>query len=130
MDLTAKLAERPGRGASADATDADPPAPARAEPGHGIGLGVRDLDRAAARRLGLPRDAAGALVAFVEPLSPAYDAELERGHVILEINRQKVSSAAEYEKVAAAARPGQVLAFLVQMTSGERALRTVRVERE
>ena len=129
MDLTAKLAERPGRGASADAA-VDPPAQARAEPGHGIGLGVRDLDRASARRLGLPRDVTGALVAFVEPLSPAYDAELERGQVILEINRQKVSSAADYEKYAAGARPGQVLAFLVQMTNGERALRTVRVERQ
>ncbi|RPJ69921.1 MAG: PDZ domain-containing protein [Acidobacteria bacterium] len=128
MELTAKVTERPGRGPSADAGPSEPPTPARAEPGNAIGLGVRDLDRESARRLGLPRDVEGALVAYVEPLSPAYDADLQRGHVILEINRQKVRSAADYERLAAASRPGQVLAFLVQMSGGQRALHTVRVE--
>ena len=128
MELTAKLAERPGRGASTDAESSDPPDRARSDPGGGIGLTVRDLDRETARRLGLPRDTRGALVAYVEPLSPAYDAELQRGHVILEINRRRVNSAADYERLAEATRPGQVLAFLVHLTGGQRALHTVRVE--
>jgi serine protease Do len=128
MQVTAKLTERPGRGASAD-SDADaPPSPARSGDGRAIGLGVRNLDREAARRLGLPRDVEGALIAYVEPLSPAYDADLQRGQVILEINRQRVRSAADYERLAAAAKAGQVLAFLVQLSGGDRALHTVRVE--
>ena len=128
MELTAKVTERPGKGLSTDAGAAEPRAPAGAEAGNAIGLGVRDLDRESGRRLGLPRDVEGALVAYVEPLSPAYDADLQRGHVILEINRQKVRSAADYERLAATARAGQVLAFLVQMSGGGRALHTVRVE--
>ena len=97
--LTAKLAGAAGTGPSADAGAVEPPAPAGTEPGRAIGLGVRDLDREAARRLRLPRDVEGVLVAHVEPLSPAYDADLQRGHVILEINRQKVRSAADYRAV-------------------------------
>jgi len=49
--------------------------------------------------------------------------------VILEINRREVASAADYRRVAARARPGDVLTFLVHIPSGSRALRTVRVER-
>jgi S1-C subfamily serine protease len=30
------------------------------------------------------------IVSRVEPMSPAFDADIERGHVLLEINRQPV----------------------------------------
>ena len=100
------------------------------DPGRAIGLDVRDLDRDIARRLGLRGQARGALVVHVEPLSPAYDAEIRRGYVILEINRKAVESGADYRRATTAARPGDVLTFLVHIASGQRALRTVRVEGE
>jgi S1-C subfamily serine protease len=126
LDLSVKLAERPGRGASEDARRVS--GEREREAHSAIGLDVRDLDRDIARRLGLKGDNRGALVVHVEPLSPAYDAEIRRGYVILEINRQVVASAADYRRAASRARPGEVLTFLVHMTSGQRALRTVRVE--
>ncbi|MBP1633510.1 MAG: degP [Acidobacteria bacterium] len=128
LDVPVKLAERPGRGPSEDAAEVSSDGPP-AWPGAAIGLDVRDLERDIGRRLGLKAGTHGALVVHVEPLSPAYDAEIRRGSVILEINRREVASAADYRRVAARARPGDVLTFLVHIPSGSRALRTVRVER-
>ncbi|HSK09009.1 MAG TPA: trypsin-like peptidase domain-containing protein [Vicinamibacterales bacterium] len=131
LDMAVKLAERPGRGAAAEVGEVSGARPARPrDPGRAIGLDVRDLDRDIARRLGLRGQARGALVVHVEPLSPAYDAEIRRGYVILEINRKAVESGADYRRATTAARPGDVLTFLVHIASGQRALRTVRVEGE
>jgi serine protease Do len=125
-DLTVRLTERPGQGPSeAPGTSRGP---ARPDSTPSIGLAVRALDPDVARRLKLPRSLRGVVVAGVEPLSPAYDADIERGDVILEINRQPVTSPAEYRRVTTAARPGQVLAFFLLMPGGQHALRTVRVE--
>ncbi len=94
-----------------------------------IGLTVRDLDRQSISRLEIPRSVSGVLVSQVEPMSPAYDAPIERGDVVIEINRQPVTSAADYRQIAGRARPGDVLAFFIYMpAAGQRALRTVRVE--
>ena len=40
------------------------------------------------QRFKLPDGMQGVVVSRVEPMSPAFDAEVERGHVLLEINRQ------------------------------------------
>ena len=42
-------------------------------------------------------------------MSPAFDADIERGHVLLEINRQPVRSIDDYRRLTAAARSGDVL---------------------
>ena len=129
QDLTVKLAERPGRGASEDGLTPDTPhESARADPGAAIGLLVRDLDRDVIRRLSLPRGLRGALVSQVEPLSPAYDAEYRGRYVILEVNRQRVNSALDYRRLAGGARAGEVLSLLLYIPGGQHALRTVRVE--
>ena len=47
----------------------------------------------------------------VDPMSPAFDADIERGHVLLEINRQPVRSIEDYRRLTASARPGEVLAL-------------------
>ena len=52
----------------------------------------------------------GLLVQRVEPLSVAYDGGIERGSIILEINRQPVNSIAGFRRIVGAARPGDVLA--------------------
>jgi serine protease Do len=130
-DLVVKLAERPGRGPSGDAASGpgdDRATPTRSDAANGIGLTVRDIDRDIVRRLNLPPGLRGAVVAQVEPLSPAYDSDIEQGFVILEINRKKVASAADYRRLTADARPGTVLMFFLFMPGGQHALRTVRVE--
>ena len=47
----------------------------------------------------------GLLVQRVEPLSPAYDAGIERGSIILQINRQDVNSVAGFSRVLEAPAP-------------------------
>jgi serine protease Do len=94
-----------------------------------LGLVVRDLDRDTARRLRLPSGVEGVVVLRVDPLSAAYDAGIQRDHVVMEINRRPVSSADAYNRVARAAHPGDVLAVYVYMPgSDQRAIRAIRVD--
>ena len=76
-----RLGERPSRQA-AYASDASGRGilPAAAAPP--LGMTVRDIDRDAIRRLRLPDGISGALVTRVEPLSPAWDAGIQRDYIV------------------------------------------------
>jgi len=126
QDLTVQLAERPLREPGPAAT------PGGRAAGHvpertGIGLAVEDLP-AAPGRWRLPPGLSGAFVARVVPLSPADDAEMQRGDVILEVNRVPVRSAAQFRQIASSSSPGDALTFyLYDPRSGQRFIRTLRV---
>jgi serine protease Do len=62
------------------------------------GLAVSEIDSEAARRLNL-EEKAGVLVMAVKPNSPAEDAGIVPGDVIVEINRQKVAGFADYRRI-------------------------------
>jgi serine protease Do len=130
MTVVVKLSERPGK--PADSTEPGREARPSVRPTSGtspLGLAVRDLDRDDIARLELPADLRGVLIARVDPLGPAFDADLERGQIILEVNRRGVSSAREFEQLTAAVRPGDVLALYLYLPDQEqRALRTVRID--
>jgi serine protease Do len=128
QDLVVRLSERPGRAAPSDGAADDQPTPTRGESSNGIGLSVRDLDQEVAKHLNLPRSLRGVVVSHVEPLSPAYDSDIERGFVVLEVNRQSVGSVEDYRRLTASAKPGSVLMFFLYVPGGQHALRTVRVE--
>ena len=132
--MTVRLAERPQ---TTDARDLhrgrgpDRPSPSDARPAApSLGLTVDALTRQAARELGIPDAVGGGVViSEVEPLSAAADAALERGTVILEINREPIESVADYRRIVDAAQPGDVFAlYLYIPTAGQRALRTVRFD--
>ena len=129
--VVVKLAERPTRD-TGDSRGGGPAAPAdrsNADQDVPLGLVVRDLDRQTADRLDIPKPLRGVLVTRVEAMSPSFDAGVERGVVLLEINRERVDSAADYRRVARAARPGDVLALYLYFPDLEqRKLVTVRVE--
>jgi serine protease Do len=75
-----------------------------------FGLELRDFTPDLAQRLGLPGGKGGAAIAQVTPGSPAEDAGLAQGDVIIEIDRRPVRSAAEAAQVLKAPRPeGHVL---------------------
>jgi serine protease Do len=57
------------------------------------GVAVSDLDQQTRAELSIPPNVHGALVSEVDPASPAYDAGLRSGDVILEINHQPVKDA-------------------------------------
>ena len=127
--VSLRLGERPTPGdeeAAAPARGMTRPGPT---PPMGLGVSVREIDRALARRLHVPDGMHGVVVSAVDPLGPAYDAGVERGDIILEVNRVAVPTAAAYVNATRAARPGDVLAFFCYLPDlGQRVLRAVRVE--
>ncbi len=112
--LPVKLAERPLRenaigGASESLGGPRPPVPPPdVAPEVPLGLSVRELDRAFVGRLDIPDDVQGVVVTRVDPTGPAFSL-LRRGVVILEINRRPVRSVADYQRLVAEARTGDVL---------------------
>ncbi len=132
MNIPVKLAERPLRGTrlGQDADPAPPDEGARPSSARGpaIGISVREIDRDFLQRFRLPDDLEGVVVSRVEPMSPAFDADIERGHVVLEVNRRPVRSIDEYRRLTNGARPGDVLAiYTYNPDIQQRQLRTVRI---
>ena len=127
MRVPVKLAERPQRDQpAADSGTRPVPSSDRGSP---IGLSVRDLDAESAARYRLPDDLRGVIVSRVEPMGPAFDAQIERGHVLLEINRQPVHSVEEFRRLTAGARAGDVLTmYLFKPELGQRTLETVKLD--
>jgi serine protease Do len=78
-----------------------------------LGLDVRPITPEIARQLNL-RSSEGVVVARVEDGSPAEDAGVQRGDVIREINRQKVRSMTDFEKLTKDAKEGDRLTVLLQ----------------
>jgi S1-C subfamily serine protease len=86
---------------------------------------VRSIDRSTATRLALGKPARGVLVMGVDPLSAAADAGVERGHVILEVNRRLVDSEESFDRAVKASAAGEILALLVY--APDRRQRTLKV---
>jgi serine protease Do len=131
ITVPVKLAERPQRDRlDRDGNQDEAPQPSSSQRGSPLGLSVRDLDRDFAARFRVPDDVHGVVVSRVDPLSPAFDAEIERGFIILEINRRPLRSADDYRRVAAAAHAGDILTLYVYKPEpvDQRALLTVKVE--
>jgi serine protease Do len=81
------------------------------------GLALEDLSREMAEQLGLS-DAPGAVVAQIEPNSPAARAGLEPGDVIIEVDAQPVDSAARCVEALRAVQ-GEQVRLLVRDRSGQ-----------
>ena len=126
-----RLAERPVRNAELRDEPAARPSSNRRSPGvdNLLGVSVRDLDRDDLNRMELPQSVRGAVILRVEPLSAAFDAGIERGQVILEVNRHPVGSAADFRRMVADAHAGDVLTlYLYLPDAAQHALRTVRID--
>ncbi len=108
-----KLTERPGAEGAVGSRDAGMrrSAPAAPAPDTPLGLIVRDLDAGFARRMEIPVAIQGVVVMRVDPAGAAFVPAMRRGFVITEINRQPVRSVADFERLVAAARTGDALAF-------------------
>ena len=73
------------------------------------GVTVADLEPEVRRQLGVPPGVRGALVPNVEQASNSADAGLQRGDVIIEINRQPVSNSSDAVKLGRQAKGDQIL---------------------
>jgi len=132
-DVVVRLGQRPdGQRVSenrpgGDTTDGGSAQMARI--GSDVGLTVRLLDSRLVQRFGLPGGMKGVMVSRVNPIGPSYEAGIEPGNVILEINRQKVRTVDDYSRIVRAARPGDVLTFyLYNPELNQRVLHTVRID--
>jgi S1-C subfamily serine protease len=77
----------------------------------------------------LPREIRGVLVTRVEPMSSSFDADVARGQVLLEINRQRVESVADFRRIARAARPGDIFTLYIYSPDvDQRQLKTIRID--
>jgi serine protease Do len=73
------------------------------------GVTMADLEPEVRRQLEVPAGVRGALVAIVEQASNSADAGLQRGDVIMEINRQPVSNSSDAVKLGRQAKGDQIL---------------------
>ena len=89
-----------------------PARPSRVAPST-LGLEVRPITPEIARQLNLKSND-GVIVARVDEGSAAGDAGVQRGDVIREINRQKVRSMADYERLTKDVKEGDRLTVLLQ----------------
>jgi serine protease Do len=130
-EIAVKLAERspvrrlPGRAPGENQTER---LLQGAGPGE-LGLTVIEIDENNAHRFDVPEGMTGLLVQRVEPMSAAQDAGIDRGQVILEINRQPVHSVAGMRRLLSTVRPGDAMAvFLYVPDIEQKSIRTVRMD--
>jgi serine protease Do len=117
LDLDAeqggRTARRGGGGGGNDQQNQQEPATT------GFGMTLDQLTPELARRLDLERGEGGAVVSDVDRNSPAFNAGLAPGDVILEVNRQKVTTVSQATRELQKIAPGQP-AFLLIWRDGQR----------
>ncbi len=91
-----------------------------------LGLAVANLTQDARQELQLPQSVHGAVVEQVRPASPADDAGLQPGDVILEVNRKPTESANDFASEVHGATQGDLL--LLVWSRGHASYRTVHAD--
>jgi serine protease Do len=79
-----------------------------------LGIAVQNLTPDIAESLGIDPKTKGVVVAGIEPGSPADDAGLQRGDVILEVNRAPVGNEGAYKKALKKIEKGKSALLLVR----------------
>ncbi len=82
------------------------------------GVGISDLTADVRQQIGAPAEVKGALIQKVQPGSPADDAGLAPGQVILGVNRHETQSASDVQKALANVPKGQDALVLVWANGG------------
>ncbi len=126
--IPVKLAERPTRPSATTRAEplkvSTPREPL--EPDARLGASLREIDRRMAARL--PDGAEGVVVSRVEPMGAAFDAGVERGMIIVEVNRRRVRTATDVWNAVADAPQGDVLTlYLWAPEIRQHQLKTVRL---
>jgi len=101
--------------------------PAPGEQKGKLGLAVNDLTPDLRQQLSVPSNVQGVAVEQVRPASPAEDAGLQPGDVIVQVNRQPVQSAQSFVDKVHAAPAGKDLLLLV-WSNGNATYRVVHTE--
>ncbi len=102
-------------------------APNSAKPGK-LGLAVADLTADTRQQLNVPDNVHGAVVENVRPGSPADDAQLQPGDVILQVNRKPTDSANQFASEVHGTENGDLL--LLVWSKGNASYRTLHPNAE
>jgi len=81
-----------------------------------LGVSVQNLTDSDREQMGLKTG--GVVIASVEPGSFAEDIGLQKGDVLVEINRHHVTSGADVRNLMQAAKPGEAMAFKMMRNTG------------
>jgi serine protease Do len=87
LNITVDLAERPAKGIAAEVE------PNETEPDVLDGVTVADLDADTRKEMKIPEGVKGVVISQIDADSPSATAGLQRGDVVLEINREPVTTA-------------------------------------
>jgi serine protease Do len=82
------------------------------------GVGIADLTSEVRSQIGAPSDVKGAVIERVQPGSPADDAGLLPGEIIIGVNRRQTPSASDVQKALASVPKGQDALVLVWANGG------------
>jgi len=94
-----------------------------------LGITVRAIDETTAKRIRLPEALSGVMIMDVDSTGPARQARIRRGQVVLEINRQKITNVAQFQRVVASLAPGTPVAIYVfDPLTDQRAIYTLVVD--
>ena len=108
LALAARLGER-----GEEQPEPDPVQPVRRrEKGDALGLSVANLGARSRAEMAVPSDRVGAEVRDVLGADPGTDA-IERGDLIIEVNRKATPDAAEYRRIIDSLRPGESAWLLI-----------------
>ena len=77
------------------------------------GMAATDITRTIMKQLGIENDEKGVVVVKIEPDSPAEEAGLKKGDVVLEVDRQKIANLNEFNKAAAKVSPSDTVLLFV-----------------
>ncbi len=77
-----------------------------------FGMSVQDLRSVDRQNMGY-KGSSGVLIASIEPGSFADDIGLQKGDVIVELNREKINSREDIRRIQSTLKPGQAVAFQV-----------------
>jgi serine protease Do len=126
VEFRAEIRERPLAGPPEVRPEPEPPA-AEPEPRMGrAGISVQELTEQHRRMY--RAQGSGVIIVEVDPISPAADAGLSVGDVILEINRHPVRSLLEYQKLITGFRANDALMLLVGNSRSRTRIVTLKLE--
>lgn len=111
--VAVKLTERPLPATVRPASTSGGVRPAQGRDTWPLGITVREIDEATAKRVRLPESLEGVMIMDVDTTGPARQARIRRGQIVLEINRQKITSVSQFQRVVAALAPGAPVAIYV-----------------
>ncbi len=112
--ITVTLGERP-------ATEGDDQAAAAKEdtPTSKLGIQVDDLNQRTRRQFEIPREIDGVVVTDITDLSPADDANLRPGDVIMRVNDHEIGSAQSFRETIGGIKSGTMVRFYIYRPQAE-----------